>query len=43
MPFKSQNQRKWMYATYPKMAEKWEAHTSKSKKLPKKVKRKKKK
>jgi hypothetical protein len=40
MPFKSQSQRKWMYANDPKMAEKWEEHTPKGKKLPKKVKKK---
>jgi len=39
MPFKSQAQRKWMYANDPKMAEKWEEHTPKGKKLPKKVKK----
>lgn len=43
MPFKSQAQRKWMYANKPKMAKKWEKHTPKGKKLPKKVKKKKKK
>lgn len=37
MPFKSQNQRKWMYATHPEMAERWEEHTPKGKALPKKV------
>jgi hypothetical protein len=37
MPFKSQAQRKWMYATHPKMAKQWEEHTP-DKKLPKKVK-----
>jgi hypothetical protein len=36
MPFKSQAQRKWMYANDPEMAEKWEKHTPK-KRLPKKV------
>lgn len=39
MPFKSQAQRKWMYANDPRMAEKWEEHTPKGKKLPKKVKK----
>lgn len=43
MPFKSQAQRKWMHANDPKMAEKWEEHTLKSKKLPAKVKTSKKK
>jgi hypothetical protein len=41
MPFKSEQQRKWMWATHPEMAKKWEKHTSKGKKLPKKVKKKK--
>lgn len=36
MPFKSQAQRKWMWAQHPEMAKKWEAHTP-DKKLPKKV------
>lgn len=38
MPFKSQAQRKWMYANEPKMAKRWEEHTPKGKKLPEKVK-----
>ena len=37
MPFKSQAQRAWMYSNHPAMAKKWEAHTPKGKKLPKKV------
>lgn len=41
MPFKSQAQRRWMYATNPKMAMRWSLETPKGKKLPKKVKRKK--
>ena len=41
MPFKSQAQRSWMYANDPKMAKKWEEHTPKDAKLPKKVKKKK--
>jgi hypothetical protein len=41
MPFKSEQQRKWMYATNPKMAAEWEAHTPEGKKLPKKVTKKK--
>lgn len=40
MPFKSQQQRKFMYAKHPKMAEEWEDKTPKGKKLPKKVKKK---
>ena len=41
MPFKSQAQRKWMFANEPAMAKKWAKHTPKGKKLPKRVKRKK--
>jgi hypothetical protein len=37
MPFKSQQQREWMYATHPEMAKEWEKETPKGKKLPKKV------
>jgi hypothetical protein len=37
MPFKSKQQRKWMYATHPDMAQQWEEHIPKGKKLPKKV------
>ena len=37
MPFKSQAQRKWMYANKPAMAKRWSKHTPKGKKLPKKV------
>lgn len=40
MPFKSQAQRKWMYANHPEMAKEWEKETPKDKKLPKKVKKK---
>lgn len=36
MPFKSEAQRRWMYANKPEMAKKWEKHTKK-KKLPEKV------
>ena len=39
MPFKSQAQRKWMFANQPAMAERWAKETSKGKKLPKKVKK----
>lgn len=42
MPFRSKQQRKWMYATHPEMAKEWESETPKSKKLPKRVKKKKK-
>jgi len=38
MPFKSSQQRKFMFATMPKVAKKWAAHTPRGKKLPKKVK-----
>jgi hypothetical protein len=41
MPFKSQAQRKFMYANYPEIAKKFEKLTSKEKPLPKKVKKKK--
>lgn len=34
MPFVSQAQRAWMYANHPEMAEEWEKHTPKGKKLP---------
>ena len=37
MPFKSERQREWMWATKPDMAKKWEEHTPKGKKLPEKV------
>jgi len=37
MPFKSQRQREFMYATHPEMAKEWESKTPKGKKLPMKV------
>ena len=37
MPFKSQAQRKWMYANKPEIAKQWESETPSSKKLPKRV------
>jgi hypothetical protein len=40
MPFKSQRQREFMYATHPDMAKQWQKETPKGK-LPNKVKRKK--
>lgn len=40
MPFKSQQQRKFMYAKHPEMAKEWEEKTPKGKALPKKVKKK---
>ncbi len=39
MPFKSQQQRKWMYSNKPEMAKRWEKETPKGKKLPAKAKR----
>jgi len=39
MPFKSQAQRKWMFANNPEMAERWAKETPNGKKLPKKVKK----
>lgn len=38
MPFKSEAQRRLMWAKDPKMAKEWEAKTPKGKKLPEKVK-----
>jgi len=38
MPFKSDAQRKWMHANDPEMAKRWDKHTPKGKKLPKRVK-----
>jgi len=38
-PFKSETQRKWMWANDKAMARKWEKHTPKGKRLPKKVKK----
>lgn len=40
MPFKSKQQRKWMYATHPQMAKQWESVTPPNKALPTKVKKK---
>jgi hypothetical protein len=37
MPFKSQQQRKWMYANDPQMARQWQEHTPEDKKLPVKL------
>jgi len=42
MPFKSEAQKKWMYANKPEMAKEWQAETPKGKKLPKKLKKKRK-
>jgi len=41
MPFKSEAQRSWMHANHPEMADRWEKHTPKGKKLPERVKKKK--
>jgi len=38
-PMRSEAQRRWMHATHPEMAERWEEHTPKGKKLPEHVKR----
>ncbi|MHC4792486.1 MAG: hypothetical protein ACYS8Y_13850 [Planctomycetota bacterium] len=38
MPFESEAQRRWMHANEPEMAEEWEEHTPKGKKLPKRKK-----
>ena len=42
MRFKSKKQRKYLHATKPKMAKKWEKKTPKGAKLPTKVKKRKK-
>jgi hypothetical protein len=41
MPFKSEAQRRWMYANDPEMAKRWQAETPKGKRLPKRVRKKK--
>ena len=40
MPFKSKAQRRYLYSQHPEIAEEFEEHTPKGKKLPEKVKRK---
>jgi hypothetical protein len=40
MPFKSEAQKGWMYATHPKMAKQWQEHTPKDEKLPARIKKK---
>ncbi len=40
MPFKSEAQRKWMWAEHPEMAKRWQKHTPKGKRLPEHVKKK---
>jgi GH24 family phage-related lysozyme (muramidase) len=37
MPFKSEAQRAWMYANHPEMAKRWEKHTPKGRRLPKRL------
>jgi hypothetical protein len=39
MPFKSQAQRRYLYAKHPSVARKLAAHTPKGKKLPKRARR----
>lgn len=39
MPFRSQAQRKFMFARHPKLAKRWAKHTSKNAKLPARVRR----
>ena len=41
MPFKSQQQQKFMYAVHPKIAARWSKETPKGTKLPKRKKKKK--
>ena len=43
MPFKSEQQRKFLYEFHPEMAKRWEKETPKGEKLPKRVKPKKRK
>ncbi len=38
MPFKSRAQQKFMYAKHPAIAKRWQAETPKGRKLPAKVK-----
>ncbi len=40
MPFKSQAQRRWMYANKPAMAKRWSEHTPNIKNLPERKRRK---
>ena len=42
MPFKSQAQRRLLFATHPDLAMRWQKETPKNKKLPEHVQRKKK-
>ena len=43
MPFRSQAQQRFMHAVHPDIAERWDKETDWSKKLPKKLKKKKRK
>ena len=43
MPFKSAAQRRWMFWKYPKMAKRWAKETSKGKRLPERIGKKKRK
>lgn len=38
MPFRSEKQKRFMYANYPKIAKRWSKHTPKGKKLPEEIK-----
>ena len=42
MPFKSRSQARWMFAKKPKMAKEWASKTPSIKKLPNKVRKKRK-
>jgi len=42
MPFRSQKQREWMYANHPEMAKQWEKDTPRGRKLPVRLRKKKK-
>ena len=39
MPFKSEAQKRYLYANHPEMAKRWEAHTPDSASLPEHVRR----
>lgn len=41
MPFRSEAQRRWMFATHPAMAKRWARETPEGAKLPEHVKRRK--
>lgn len=42
MPFESKSQQRYMYAKHPRIAARWQKHTRKDKKLPERVRKKKK-